>query len=348
MNLSLKIPHQRQKTKLNKIRKMNNIVKESQIHKAHDRTFKAAMSDLRVARDFLTHHLPVTVKDKIDLNTLQLCKESFVDPELRELITDMLYSADFKTQQDTTEKAFLYLCLEHQHVPDPLMAWRMIKYTCRMIDHHLTQTEGIELPVVIPIVLYNGDSAYPYSTEVFDLCGENKELAQQWMFNRFQLIDLNQVSDETIRQHQWSGLMEMLMKHVYARDIMVYLEQISGLVRHLAQSKADDYLFSMIKYLIEKSEIHDRDAFHQWVQLHLSPPLEAKTMTTLAEQWKAEGREEGALIGERRLLTTLLNRRFAHLAKNYQDKINQADEKTLQLWGEKILDAKAINDVFEE
>jgi len=318
---------------------MNILVKENSIHKAHDRTFKAAMSDLRVARDFLTYHLPITVKEKIDLNTLQLCKESFIDPELRELITDMLYSADFKGQNGSKQQAFLYLCLEHQSNPDPLMAWRMLKYTCRIIDHHLTKTNGTELPVVIPIVLYNGDTIYPYSTEVFDLCGENKELAQQWMFNRFQLIDLNQVPDEAIRQHQWSGLMEMLMKQVYARDIMVYLEQLSGIVRHLAQSKADDYLFSMIKYLIEKSEIHDRDAFHQWVQSHLSPQLEAKTMT-LAEQLRQEG--------ERRLLTTLINHRFPRLSKNYYEKINQADEKTLQLWGERILDAKAIDEVFGE
>jgi recombination-promoting nuclease RpnB len=357
---------------------MSDIVKENSVHKAHDRAFKAAMRDLRVARDFLIHYLPLVIKDKIDLSTLQLCKESFVDPELRELITDMMYSADFKGQDGATQKAFLYLCLEHQRDPDPLMAWRMIKYTSCMIDQHLLETNSKELPIVIPIVLYNGDSVYHHSVEVFDLFGKNKELAKQFMFNRFQLIDLNQIPDEAIRQHQWSGLMEMLMKHVYARDIMVYLEQLSEIVKHLVFAKANDYLLSMIKYLIEKSEIPNRDAFYHWVQSHLSPPLEVKTMTTLAEQWKAEGRaevrsevvtlaeqwkaegraevttlaeqfrQEGTLIGERRLLTTQLSRRFPHLIQNYRDKINHADEKTLQSWGEKILDAKAINDVFEE
>jgi hypothetical protein len=67
-------------------------------------------------------------------------------------------------------------------------------------------------------------------------------------------------------------------------------------------------------------------------------------MTTLAEQWKAEG----TLIGERRLLTTLLNCRFPHLTQNYHNKINQANEETLQLWGKKIFDAKAVNDIFDE
>ena len=350
-NLSFKIPSEI-KDQVKKNNKMNDIVKKNKIHKAHDRAFKASMSDLRVAKDFLSHHLPETVKEKIDLDTLQLHKESFVDPELRELITDMLYSADFKGEDGSKQKAFLYLCLEHQSEPDPLMPWRMMIYTCRIIDHHLTQTQSTELPIVIPIVLYNGDVPYPYSVEIFDLFGENKALAQQWMFNRFQLIDLNQVPDEAIRQHQWSGLMEMLMKHVYARDIMIYLEQISGIIRHLAQSKADDYLLSMIKYLIEKSEIRDRDVFHEWVQSHLSPPLETNTMATLAEQWEAEGeargRAEGRVEGEKLLLTDLLNHRFTHLPPTYMDKIKYASTEALLRWGRKILGAKTIEDVFAE
>ncbi len=62
------------------------------------------------------------------------------------------------------------------------------------------------------------------------------------------------------------------------------LEQAcSHIVDHLVSAKADDYLLSMIKYVIEKSEIRDREAFYNWVHTHLSPPLEAKTMT-LAEQ----------------------------------------------------------------
>jgi hypothetical protein len=51
--------------------------------------------------------------------------------------------------------------------------------------------------------------------------------------------------------------MEMLMKHIDARDIMIHLEQLSGMVMQLVQARADNYLLSMIKYLIEKSEIPD-------------------------------------------------------------------------------------------
>ena len=39
----------------------------------------------------------------------------------------------------------------------------------------------------------------------------------------------------------------------------------------------------MIKYVIERSEMRDREQFYNWVHTHLPPPLEDKTMT-LAEQ----------------------------------------------------------------
>jgi len=111
----------------------------------------------------------------------------------------------------------------------------------------------------------------------------------------------------------------------------------------------------MIKYLIEKSEIPNRDAFYQWVQSHLSPKLETRTMATLAEQWKAEGRVEGyqnavqeGVHYERVLLNRLLTRRFGRLSQEILYKLEQADAETLLKWGEKILDTKTIEDVFEQ
>lgn len=55
---------------------------------------------------------------------------------------------------------------------------------------------------------------------------------------------------------------------------MVYLEQLSEIVERLVAAEADNYLLTMVKYVIEKSQIPDREIFFHWVQTHLSPPLE--------------------------------------------------------------------------
>ena len=66
------------------------------------------------------------------------------------------------------------------------------------------------------------------------------------------------------------------------------------------------------------------------------------------EKGYEQGMQQGTLEGEKLFLTMQLNRRFSRLSSAYVAKIKDADDTTLQIWGEKILDAKSIEDVFGE
>lgn len=63
---------------------------------------------------------------------------------------------------------------------------------------HLQQYKTDILPVVIPIVLYNGKSTYGYSTDIFTLFGKYNELAKEVLLKPFYLIDLNIIDDFTM------------------------------------------------------------------------------------------------------------------------------------------------------
>lgn len=69
------------------------------------------------------------------------------------------------------------------------------------------------------------------------------------------------------------------------------------------------------------------------------------------EQGMQKGIEKGiekGLAYERTLLKSLLIRRFGHLSSSTISTLEQADHDILLSWGEKILDAKTIKDVFGE
>lgn len=265
---------------------------QQKVVQIHDRAFRSAMSDLRVAKDFLEHYLPFAIKNKVDFSTLKLRKESYVDEELTLLITDVLYSVKFKDKQDKTP-VFIYLLCEHLSAPQKLAPWRTIKYSGRIIDQHLKETGGNKLPLVIPLVVYNGKVKYPHSTSVYDLFNEEeKALAQAYMFNRFQLIDFTQIADEEIRTHRWSYLMEGLLKHAFSRDIMSYLEGLAREFNELARQHADEYILGMLKYVIESTEIEDKQRFINFLHNSLPKPLEQQAMT-LAQVWKNEGVQLG-------------------------------------------------------
>ncbi len=60
------------------------------------------------------------------------------------------------------------------------------------------------------------------------------------------------------------------------------------------------------------------------------------------------GIEKGVTQGERVLLLRLLTRRFKNLSASYKKRIEQADAKKLLAWGDRVLEARTLDEVFEE
>jgi len=63
------------------------------------------------------------------------------------------------------------------------------------------------------------------------------------------------------------------------------------------------------------------------------------------EGWQ-EGIQEGRQEGEIRFLTKLLGKRFGPLPEPVLEKLRHADIARLELWGERTLDAKTLEEVF--
>lgn len=64
----------------------------------HDAFFKRLFGAPEVAADFLRNYLPAEIVSRLDLETLQLEKESFIDPELRESFSDLLFKVKTVTR----------------------------------------------------------------------------------------------------------------------------------------------------------------------------------------------------------------------------------------------------------
>ncbi|CAM4394190.1 MAG: Recombination-promoting nuclease RpnD [Legionellaceae bacterium] len=107
----------------------------------HDAFFKSLMTNKKVAREFFSQHLPETVVKAIDLSTLVLCSETYIDVSLKNSASDLLYSVNLKG-----EKAYIYILAEHQSSCDKLMPFRILKYTCAIMDKHQKQYPQSKLP----------------------------------------------------------------------------------------------------------------------------------------------------------------------------------------------------------
>ncbi|MBF0552747.1 MAG: Rpn family recombination-promoting nuclease/putative transposase [Deltaproteobacteria bacterium] len=70
------------------------IVTSDEIVNSHDRFFKSVFSNKEEAADFLLNYLPGEVVQELNLETLKPRKDTFVDDNLKERLSDLLYEVD--------------------------------------------------------------------------------------------------------------------------------------------------------------------------------------------------------------------------------------------------------------
>ncbi|HHJ4612863.1 TPA: Rpn family recombination-promoting nuclease/putative transposase, partial [Raoultella ornithinolytica] len=98
----------------------------------HDATFRQFLTQPDIARDFMELHLPAELQAICDLSTLKLESGSFVEDDLRQYFSDVLYS--LKT---TAGDGYVHVLIEHQSSPDKHMAFRLIRYAVAAMQRHL-------------------------------------------------------------------------------------------------------------------------------------------------------------------------------------------------------------------
>ena len=96
----------------------------------HDRFFKDLLARPEAARDFLMHYLPAVVVALLDISDLEMAKDSFVDAELREYFSDLL----FKVRTSEGGNAYLYVLFEHKSHPDAMVTFQLLRYNVNSND----------------------------------------------------------------------------------------------------------------------------------------------------------------------------------------------------------------------
>ena len=218
-------------------------------NKPYDLLFRHTMASDLALKDFLRFHIPKSLSQRIDLESIQPTKQSYVPAQLRELHSDLVCTCKIDRKQ-----ALLYLLIEHQSDALWLMPLRFIKYKAALIEDYLSgKPAGTPWPIVLCCCFYHGEkSPYPYPTEVYSYF-EDPALAQALgIFKNFHLIDLTIQQDAQMQQHDSLALMERILKYSRDRD---FFKSLSSLLEEYKESLlradsplGDDYWYAI--YLV--------------------------------------------------------------------------------------------------
>jgi len=272
------------------------------INDPHDHFIKWAMKDKRVSKPFFTQSLPKTVLQCIDLDTLKVCKETFIDEKLKLTMSDMLFSVNFGKSP-----GYLYLLVEHRSTPMRLLPFYVLRYMWSIMEKHIKETQAEDkknalLPVVYPLIYYHGKrTPYPYSTDILDLFDDPQGLMPDMLFKPLPLVDVGQIPDEQLREETWSGIMNLAMKHIYARDFADFIELLTDLMQKLDNKQDGYYIEGVFNYIFNSADSPDMDKIWQVACRKLSKER-GEAIMTIAERLKAEGEAQKSIEVAKKLL----------------------------------------------
>ena len=256
----------------------------------HDRFFKALFSQQAAARDFLRHYLPAEVVSLLDLDSLQIHKDSFIDPELQEHFSDLLYQVSLHTGRDM----YIYLLFEHKSYPEPEIAFQLLRYQVRIWEQDRKQ--GKPFRPVLPLVLYHGRQAWTVPLDFAALFELPDALSQYVPTFEYQLYDLSRYSDDEIRGEVILRVSMLLLKYILRDEFEQQFRGMVGLLQTLGRQETGlEYLHTILRYVAGGTEKIERREFIEVVQAIFETG--ENPMPTLAEQWIEEGRQEGEAIG---------------------------------------------------
>lgn len=226
------------------------------IHQNHDKLFKQALSDIRVAKDFFKAHLPPKVLQQADLETLKIERQTFIDEAYKATEADILYSVQLEKNL-----GYFYLLCEHQSTVDQEIAFRLLAYIVRIMENHRKQHPKKSLPIVYPLIVYSGEKRWNSSLDIFELFGDEQVLAKEVMFKPCRLIDIHRMADDDLHKHRWSGLVEYVLKYQNVRRNPRGIDILLKWLEEIAQLGGLNYSKIVLYYWMDNATSDDQDIF---------------------------------------------------------------------------------------
>ena len=286
----------------------------------HDELFKKVMSEPVAAREFLEHYLPASFKNKINLDSIKIEKESFVTEDLRKRFSDVVYSVPLKQNIDgknstdsatdnvDNDKAYVYVLIEHQSSSDYWIAFRLWQYMLLLCERHKDANKNKsnsaaekdnKLPLICPIVVYANDKPYNAPRSFWELF-EDSKTAKELMGDEYLLVDLQKQSDNEIEQKKHLGMMEYMLKHIKARDILnLWQSLLEKFESSIEIDKENGYIY--IKWLLWYSDAkvsEDKQVeLAKIIASYLKKEEQEGLMRTIADKYIDEGMQKGMVQG---------------------------------------------------
>ena len=238
----------------------------------------------------------------LDLSSLEICKDSFIEKELSDYYSDMLY----KVLLQDNQQGYVYVLFEHKSYYDQYVHLQLLEYMVKIwrlfLKQQKLQQNRKKLPIVIPLLICHGKKPWPENSVEFlsMFAGHAEGLSRYIPDFHFNLCDLTCFSDEEIRGTVMSRVVLLLLKHVFDPDLLDKLPDILKLMKKLMEKETGlQYFETVLRYLFNTMDNVSTEKIKKIAESAISKKA-GEYIMTLAEKLRKEGEIKGEKRGEKR------------------------------------------------
>ncbi|MCW5922746.1 MAG: Rpn family recombination-promoting nuclease/putative transposase [Saprospiraceae bacterium] len=267
------------------------------LHSPHpfDTYFKSVFGIVEAARQLIEFAVPKEILEKMDLDTLTLASDTYIDEKLRKSMSDLVYVCDYERGQ----KARICVLFEHKSTHPGRMVYPQVgRYLTGAQEEDVRQNRE-NFTLTIPILFYHGEDAWnpkPLHSLYGAIPGE---LARFIPAFDFLVVNLQKMSrDEILAIREFSLLRNIFLAMKRAWDDNFFRKHYRDIVIFVDENVRDEallLLFDLTWLFVQHISSLKTEDFME-IATALPQPQEQKAKTVIEqfrEKFQKEGMEKG-------------------------------------------------------
>jgi hypothetical protein len=237
------------------------------------------------------------------------------------------------------------------------MALRVMGYVALLWQDLLRRDRKLRrsrrLPPVLPVVIHNGSRPWRAATDIAELLPVLPAgLADYAPRMKYLLLDKHRFDDAGLRPMR--NLLASVMRLELNPDKQTHIEAMADLRRLLSGAPELKRVFSawLNTFVADRPDLAESGALDlQENEMGIRENLERWQKEAIAQgvqQGMQQGMEQGVQQGEALLLQRLLAKRFGPLPSAIIERLASASREQIETWGDRVIDAESIEDVFAD